>query len=449
MLFSFVSYSQSDLRPIDKEEGMRNAQKAEPKTGISENRNSDDIDLHAYNNKVESPQYFNDKMLLGSSYNQRNVRITAAFNGWLYTAYSTYDPYSNAGGMTIQCSKNGGLFWYMLDNFTQPNIQYNVFDIVIAGTDTNNLVLYLAAVGTNTFSNTNTMNFVKYDGRTGAYLGTFGNYIAYGSRKVYDVAIASDYKFPSSVSTPYSIGVLYSVYGSTRDSVIFVASTNGGASLNVRQPIFTTVAYCRDVSLDYGRSLTYSNGRYFAAWESVSSSSARNANIYTARNLSAINGVWTAPRNLDSLDSGMQGKCRRPSIAVQQNNVNNDSTNVTAVILVDRDFNGNGTDYDILGFYNRRAASNFNWKRLDIVNTSATYDMQPDIVFDSGNNNFRAVYYDSTGSKLPQKTNGMNLTNTNLWTTITSQYNDLTTNLKQAWPRIDVNPCLLYTSRCV
>lgn len=437
--FTVTAQAQSDLRTAVNEQETSNAIKnMKVAPGGIENRNAEQIDLHA-NNKIESPQYFNDVVIQNSIVDQRNVRITAAFNGWLYSAYSTYDGTTNSGGITYRRSKDGGVNWEQFTQYSFTNSRFNVFDIVVAGTDTNNLTLFIVGVNNNVVSNTHTLFFDKYNATTKSFLGNWGTGILYGSRKVYDVGISSDYKFPAFGASPYSIGVVYSVYGSTRDSVIFVASTNGGTSLNVRQPLYSTTAFCRHVSIDYGRSSGYNNGRYFATWERIASTNARNANIFVARNVSTINGTWTAPKNLDSLDANMLGRCRRPTIAVQHNNVNNDSANVTAVVLVERDWGGTGTDYDVLGFYNRRAASNFNWTRLDVSNAS-TYDMQPHMVFDPGNNNFLAVYYDSTGSKLPYKVNGMNLTNPSTWGVVTGQYNDLTTNLKQAWPRVDISP---------
>lgn len=442
--FTITAQAQMDSRAAVNEQQASNATKnVKVAPGGVENRNSEQVDLHA-NNKTESPQYFNDVIIENSTLNQRNVRISAAFNGWLYSAYSTYNTTSNSGGITFRRSKNGGVTWTTLDSYLVTNVKYDVFDIVVVGTDTNNLTLFMTGVNNNVTGGTYTLFFDKYNATTGVFTGNWGTGINYGTRKVYDAAIASDYKFPAFGASPYSIGVVYSVYGSPRDSVIFVCSTNGGTSLNVRQPLFATSGFGRHVSLDYGRSSSYNNGRYFATWERLSSTTARNANIYVARNVSTINGTWTSPKNLDSLDGNMLGRCRRPVIAVQHNNVNNDSSNVSAVVLVERDFGGTGTDYDILGFHNHRAASNFNWARLDVSNAS-TYDMQPHIVFDPGNNNFLTVYYDSTNSKLPYKVNSMNLSSPSAWGTVIGQYNDLTTNLKQAWPRVDISPPLVKT----
>jgi hypothetical protein len=200
----------------------------------------------------------------------------------------------------------------------------------------------------------------------------------------------------------------------------------------------------RNVSLAYGKSNSASNGRYFAVWERLPSSTSRNGNIYTSRNISTVDGPWITPMNLDSLSSTMIGLCRNPSIAVQYNNIDNDSGAVTAVVLVERDYNGDGSDYDLLGFYNMRAHYTNNWFRLDVVNNGEN-DMQPDITYDPGNNNFLAVYFDSTNGKLPYCINGMNLTTPSTWGYITPQYND-NTALTAAWPRVEINPMVTQTA---
>lgn len=452
--FTMASNAQDHVRPcgndnqfnlstsvsVVKEASNNNqaALKIKHEQALNKENHTDAVAIDASANKGTSTQYAGDVIIDNSVLDQRNVKISAAFNGWLYSVFTTSNTTTGASGINISRSKNNGVSWTSIKSFTAANTKYPAIDIVVAGTDTNNLTLFITGVNLNTSTGNYVLWFDKYNATTGTFLGNFGNNISYGTRKVYDVSIASDYRFPAFGTTPYGVGVLYSVF-SGLDSVIFVASTNGGTSLNVRQALFSTGAYCRKVSLAYGRSATYSNGRYFAAWERCSSSTVRNANIYTSHCVTTINGTWNAPKNLDSLDANMLGVCRNPNIAVQYNNTNNDSGNVTAAVTFERDWGGAGTDYDILGFYNKQAASNNYWKRFDIINT-ADNDNSPDLVYDPGANNFLAVYHDSTNHKLPYCVNNMNMTNPNTWSYITTQYNDLTTNILRPWPRIDINP---------
>jgi hypothetical protein len=386
-----------------------------------------------------SPAFSNDVIITNSStIDQRHVRISVAFNGWLYAAYNTYDSLTNSGGITIRTSRDNGQTWSTIDSYSVPNIRYPALDIVVAGTDTTNLRLYLAGVNHNVTGGTYVMFVDRYNATTGVFVGSNYN-LQNGTRPVYDVSLASDYMFPATVASPYSVGLLYSTYSSSYDSIVFLGALDGGNTWSVRRPVAITGGYHRGVSLAYGRSASASNGRYFAAWEQIGSSGARTGHIFTSHSLSTADGTWMAKVNLDSISSTMINLCSHPQIAVQYNNMDNDSGACTAVVLVDRDYYGDGSEYDLLGFENKVAHSTNNWYRLDIDNSS-TNAMQPDVSFDPVNNNFLATYYDSTNGKLPYVSNGMNLTTPSVWASVSAQYNDISTNLKVPFPRVEPNP---------
>lgn len=385
-----------------------------------------------------TPQYYNDVIIQSNpSIDQRHVRLSVAFNGWLYAAFSTYDSTLNKGGITITMSRDNGQSWTQMDSYSVTDVRYSSLDIVVCGTDTNSLTLYLAGINNNTATGNFILFVDRYNATTGAFIGSNFNQNA-GTRPIYDVALASDYMNPAVNATPYSVGMLYSTYSSSLDSIVFLGSVDGGASWTVRQNVATTGGYNRKVSIAYGRSASASNGRYFGAWEQLGASSARTGHIYSAHSLSTVDGGWNVPVNLDSISSTMINLCRNPQIAVQYNSTDNDSGSCTAVVLVDRDYVGDGSDYDMLGFYNKRAHYTNFWYRLDIMN-SGENDMQADVTYDPTNNNFLAVYYDSTNGKLPYIVNNFNLVTPSTWTTITTQYNDAS-NLKAAYPRVEINP---------
>lgn len=383
-------------------------------------------------------QFFNDVIIENNtSMDQRHVRISVAFNGWLYAAYNTVDTINGNGGITIRTSRDNGNTWNTIDSYSVSGIRYPAFDIVVAGTDTNNMVLFLAGVNENTVSGAYTLYVDKYNAATGAFVGSNYN-MQNATSPIYDVALASDYRFPASGASPYSVGLLYSTYGNPSDSIVFLGSSNGGVIWDIRQSVSTTGNFFRKVSIAYGRSASASNGRYFGAWEMIGSASARTGHIYTSRSGSLITSPWIAPVNLDSVSGSMINLCSNPQMAVQYNNIDNDSSSCTAVVLVQRDFNGDGADHDILGFYNKRSHFTNFWTRLDVINASEN-DVQPDITYDPGADNFVATYYDSTNAHLPCISNPMNLLTPSGWSNISTQYNDQT-NLAAAYPRIDINP---------
>lgn len=385
------------------------------------------------------PLYYNDVTIQAApAIDQRNVKLSVAFNGWLYAAYSTYDSVTDAGGITIRSSRDNGQTWSTLDSYTVPGVRYPAHDIVVCGTDTNSLTLYLVGVN----NNVSPINFVlfidRYNATTGGFIGSNFNQ-SNSTRPVYDVAIASDYRYPAVNAAPYSVGIVYSTFSPIYDSVCFLGSMDGGASWGVRRMIATTGAYHRGVSIAYGRSVSASNGRYFAAWEQISSIASRTGHIFTSRSASMVDGSWIPKVNLDSISSTMINLCRNPEIAVQYNNTDNDSASCTAIVLCDRDYYGDGTDYDLLGFYNKRSHFTNFWYRLDVDNSGSNC-MHPDVSYDPAYNNFIATHYDSTAGQLPYYVTGFNLATPNSWAGITMQYNDMTTNLKAPYPRVEINP---------
>ncbi len=387
------------------------------------------------------PLYTNDVIIdNNSAVDQRRVRLAVAFNGWLYVAFTTFDAASSTGGLTIKSSRDNGITWSVIYQAQTFDIQYPAIDIVVAGTDTNNLTLFLAGVNLTLSTSTYVLFVDRYNATTGSFLNN--NYLQVNNtRPFYDVALATDYLSPAVGASPYSVGMLYSSFSSSYDSIVFVSSGDGGNTWSNRQTVATTGFYNRNISLAYGRSASGSNGRYFAAWERLSSSTNRTGNIYTSRCSSTFDDSWITPVNLDSLSSAMIGLCRNPSIATSFGTLDTDSGGVAAVVMVDRDYLGDGSDYDMLGFQNKRAHYSDFWYRFDIVNSNEN-DMHSDVSYDPTNNNFLATYYDSTNGKLPYIVNGFNLLTPSTWSTVSTQYNDLTTNLKAPYPRVEINPAV-------
>jgi len=381
-----------------------------------------------------------DVIINPETINQRNVEVSAAFNGWLFSAYTTEDTGTNTGGFTITKSIDGGYTWTTLYSLSSTGNRYESLDLVVAGTNENALTLFFTGVNHNLTTGNYTVFIDKYNASTGNFISNAYN-LQKGTNRVYDVEIASDYKFPALDASPYSVALLYSAYSSTYDSVVSIVSIDGGATFANRQTVATTGSYFRNISLDYGRSLSASNGRYFAAWERLPSGVARTGNIYTSRNQSTVDGSWITPVNLDSLSSTMIGLCRNPRIAVSQTTIDNDSGSVSSIVTVDRDYVGDGSDYDILGFYNKRAHFTNFWYRFDVVN-SGENDMMSDVLYEDVNQKFHMVYFDSTGQHLNYITNDLNLITPSTWVTSQLSMNDSAGLTEMPMPRIVFRPTI-------
>ncbi|MGL5892401.1 MAG: T9SS type A sorting domain-containing protein [Bacteroidia bacterium] len=386
------------------------------------------------------PLYSNDVIIDPQpAVDQSKVRLAVAFNGWLYAAYSFRNPATNEGGMTILRSRTNGQTWIPMNSISFPLCDLSVFDITVAGTDTTNLILYITGSNRNTSTGDDVLYVDKYNATTGAFIAENYSLPRGTANKINGISIATDYTHPAVGVTGYSIGIAYTTFQSSSDSVIYIASIDGGNTFTEREVVATTGFYTRHVSISYGRSVSGSNGRYFVAWERLPSGSARTGNIYVSRNTSSVDGGFITPKNLDSISSAAIGVCAYPEIATSFDTEDSDSSGVSAVVLVQRDYSTNGTDYDAIGFYNKRSHFTNFWYRLDVVNSTEN-DLYPHISYDPANNNFLTTYYDSTNGKLPYVINNFNLVNPNTWTVINQQYNDVTTNLKKPLPRVEINP---------
>jgi hypothetical protein len=380
-----------------------------------------------------APTYGTDMFVqFNPSENQREVCLSVAFNGWLYAAFAI-----EPGGFKVARSTDGGYTWSVTP-VIWPNYYFNGLDIVVTGTSEPTLSVYVAytcydlAFPTTWFCGVEYLDGVLND-LTWKILDD-----ATGSVGFYDVAIASDYKFPAVGASPYCLGVLSSKYGSAADTVQFYSSSNGGASFDNQQIVMTTGYYCRNVSLSYGRCWNYFNGRFFAAWEALGSPSNRNGHIYTSYSNSFFYSPWTTPLQLDNLAGGAENLCRNPAMGTQFNDTDNDVAELTAIVLFDRDYSGDGTDYDVIGMYSKNPISIGTWTRFDISNTFDN-DFEADINFDPAYNNFLVTYADSTTQQLIYKVTHMNMPDPSNWGTIAIGYNDFA-NLYHPYPKVEINP---------
>lgn len=400
-------------------------------------------DAHNFAQGQSGPSalFANDVIIAPSGMKQHGTSITVAFNGWVYEATGTETMDSDSSGGIIRMSRDNGFTWTNFASYLYPNVDYISPEIEVAGTDTNNLFLFVAGSWYDSTSGASDIWVDKYNARNGTFISeVYNESFQYPVR---DLDLATDYKHPAWLASPYSVGLLYSHFGSL-DSVIFVSSGDGGNTWSNRTAIAGTSAYFDHVSLAYGISSNWGNGRYFAAWEERSSFSGTTiGKIKTAHCASVFNGVWTSPFCLDSLDPAISGMARRPRIACLENNaMTNDSNGVSVDVVFERAFGGDTADCDIIGFYSKsQPAGNF-WYRFDVANNSSQ-TLQPDISFDPAYNNFLLTYFNRTGQAMPYLVHDFNMINPATWVTITSNYCDQPSTVKDPFPRVTINPALV------
>lgn len=369
--------------------------------------------------------------------NQRSVAICSSFNGWLYAVVSRNN--NGYGAFTFYKSTDSGYSWTVLLDSQTPYIDSNKdnLGLLVCGNTVADLTIYFSWIENNMQGLTpNFLRVNKFNANTGEYIGNIVNQGNIGSSCRYnDFTMVSDFQSPSVGSNPYSIGFLYSIYDSDggRDSVVFCSSNDGGISITNRKVL--AVSSSRQfgkVSLAYGNSPTINSGGYFAVWEDKNDLSSTSGHIYTSRTEQGITSSFTTPICLDCGDTSINNKCSFPAISCQNNTIDNDSTNITSVILLQKRTTEANTD--IIGFYNLQAATTFSFHKMDIV-TSVNNEIQPNITFNHFDNRFYMTYYDSTEQKLPSSSNNYNFINPTAWTVVSAGYND-STNLAVPFPKV-------------
>jgi hypothetical protein len=373
-----------------------------------------------------------------SAQNQRNVVLCSAFNGWLYAAYYYVEPSDNhLPVMMVMKSTDSGMTWTNIISFALPFEFCKVLtiDIAVTGNEISNLKLLLGFVFSYNDPSSDPsygiLAIYRYNGETSVYEDALptGNDVGYFS-------FATDYSFPANGSNPQSFSLIYSKNYSGGDSLIFKSSSDGGLTLGSSQTITTTPMHIGKVALNYGRSLVLNSGRYFAAWEEKATLTSNFGHIYTAHTEPNFNSPWTTPIKLDSIDPSALNKAKNPSIACQYSNFDNDSSNLTEVVLFDKYISAENR-YDIAGLCNKRAASSNHFTPFTL-NLSTDSRQQPSINFNPYDSSFMVTYYDSTTNKLSFVKHNFNMNIPDSWQVLTSGYND-STNIDAPYPKVVLN----------
>jgi hypothetical protein len=388
--------------------------------------------------KLQSPLFGKDIVINNQpQQNQQAAAICSAFNGWLYSSYS----YNNINGQTsasIFKSTDNGINWTQIfdasvgvNGITIPKIT-----LIACGSNIADLKIFLGVLFYDTVYHQGNAAVDRINGNTGLLEAEI---LQDNDGVTNDFALSSDNFFPAFNSNPNSIGVILSKSG-ILDSLLVETSSNGGLSFDHRyllksEPHNSSTIFNK-VSLSYGYSASKNTGRYFATWEERNINNNPNlGHIYTAHSEPNFNSAFTRPVCIDSLDPSGINKMRNPVIACQISGSDNDSSNLTEVIMAEKQLSLN--NYDIRGFYNLQSATSNHFNELTI-SSSPNNKTQADINFNLYNSTFMLTYFDSTSRSLPFLTNNVNLPNPDNWNIITTAYND-NDNLVSPNPKLNIN----------
>jgi hypothetical protein len=389
--------------------------------------------------KHQSPAFGKDIIInYYPGQDQRNVTLCSAFNGWLYAAYSYYYPVGQFMAVNIYQSTDNGITWNSMNwEVLPPTFGPPITVSIAAGGNTlSTLKLFVAWTITDTtiYTYPGFGEIDRFNGVTGEWetmLTHFDN--------CWDISLATDGLYPATNSNPFSVGVLYSVFhvpGLYKDSVIFYSSGDGGMTFGNRQVLATTSKRFPKVSLAYGRSHSDSTGRYFATWEEDQTYKSGIGDIYTSHSNPDFNSAFTNPVWVNSLDSSAINKSRRPVIACQSSGLDNDSSNLTELIMFEKQLSPN--TYDTRGFYNLKSTTSNQFDEFSITSLPNN-KIQPDIAFNPFDSTFMLTYYDSVAHGLPFLINDVNLANPGAWNVQTQEYND-SPDIAAPFPIVALNP---------
>jgi hypothetical protein len=345
------------------------------------------------------------------------VTICEAFNGWLFAAH-TFDTDSTGPKVAVFKSTDQGITWSQFFDFGWC-FTFEVptrLDIAVTGDSLSNLKLFIALV-----YRWYDPNFGYSEAFVRRYNGITGEYEEEVLQEpctwndVYDLVLCGKPGAP----TWKDLGMLYSKEFYS-DSVVFRSSNDGGMTFHNRK----VVAYCDEaygrVSGAYGSSQTYSNGSFFAAWEKLKNHDSVRGSIYTSRTQNSVAGSFSTPRCLDSLDVELSGLCSKPVISAQFGDFDNDSANISELILFEK-YNKDVMNHKIFGFYNLNGATKNTFHKFLF---SPENSLQPSLDFNPFNKTFIATYFNASNHKLPFVQKDFNFQNPSIWETVSGGYND-------------------------
>lgn len=375
----------------------------------------------------DSPKYGTDIIIHDdATQDQRNAQIGVAPNGWLFACYSL-----ETGGFQLAKSIDHGLTW-SVSSVVQPGSFCESMGLSVCGNDASDIRLFIAVSSTIIPGRASASIMVyTFD----ASLNPLGESQLHSMNDAtyHDVAIASDFPFPSTGASPYSVGVVFTTNSSPADTAIFMVSGDGGTNFSTRKVLGISWGKYGQVALAPGRSLDYPHGIYFIAIEEPTTGLL--GKIWETHNISSFNSDFTFMVSMDDA-AGLSNLCRNPSIACQHNNVSNGINGLSVAILFERFVNAG--NYNIAGASNKSPLGGGFWTRLDVTGNTK-HNLQPDISFDPQSNKFLATYFDSTSQQLNYVMKTQELTDPSTWEIVKTGYNDQS-NLKAPFPRVLINP---------
>jgi len=366
--------------------------------------------------RVFSQSFGPDKtVFLDSSYEVREQFLSVAFNGWIYNGFNYRStPFQ---GYRVLVSADKGDNWTTLIDFSVPGASGwypQIVDMLVAGTDTSNLRVFLALEGPGAGGPENIAIVRAHHGISGTVMGTEAHMGDFTTYRIMDVALASDCKYPMSTSIPYSVAIAYtSRDNSGTDSLNYFLSEDGGLNFNGPYWLDSTTGSFNLVDIEYGTGNGGSDGQFGIVAE-------RNQHLSVMFSLPGSPSWFTPPLNVDSLFTFTNSICTYPVISMQNSLTPNLNGGFTMEIFAVADNPSNSTKDMVSFFLPQTTGAAWSMETVDI---SSDTSVMPALAYsEHAGGFFAATFYNSGAGELPfytrsQETGGA-------WVNMSYQYPD-------------------------
>jgi hypothetical protein len=366
--------------------------------------------------------------------NDQSSAIAVAFNGWIYVAYSTSHSGPPGTDIDFMISRDSGNTW---QNFPAsiPGTHNGaaVYDLIIAGNDTNQLRIYLSYYNFGVAFPYSFGGIAVFDGLTGSTL-PYGKSIGDGTYDVGEVRLASDWNYPGTGSNGYSVAAVYvtaSGDSTSTDSLVslVMSDTSSGAFIYTLLDS-SSVFNLYSPSIGYGHSLSYGNGKYFISYM-------KGTDVMYCKDSTTVVSAFTTPLNLNSIIGIPTASVGYPKICCQNSSTDNDSSGLSVIIMT------RGLDSIVSGTYNIPyilfnidAAQADYWSAENIFSTTNNSSMRTyDVNYSEEQDRFFLTGYYEDSLQLFVRSEDFNFSNTGNWLQVSDQYNDSLID-----PSIEPNP---------
>ncbi len=352
--------------------------------------------------------------------NQQMVTIRAAFNGWFY-ALLTYAENTQPRYRVLRSTDHGNSWATVFTAEVWLNhTGISKADLLITGQTDQTIKIFTGIIFHDSIMHNAPAIICRWDGNTGEWEEEL---LKEYSTEIHDLAFADDGLYPATNSNPSSMAYIYSKKKDYfTDSIYYCVSTDGGLTFGPKRGFAGSAQFIHKVALAYGRSASWPSGRYFAVWEEQASAATPAGHLYTAHTEPGISSPFTLPVLLDGIASGTDNLLRNPAIACQLSASDNDSGNITQVIVCEKK-NPVVEKWDITGFCNRKGVSTPQFYNFNPDPTPHN-KLQPAIGFNPFDSTFMMTYFDTTGQKLPYLTKNFNMNDPDMWNVLSPGYND-------------------------